>query len=540
MQQEAAMRAAVDTGVGKGLLKDLVGIGAPAMFLEMRWRSHFKEGKLAETGYYKNFCMSVANSLGAKPDPAFTWYSEHGGNGPMFLVSSYAELIAKGKIPQGPILIGGVEENATFDRAARAGRGEELKGLGWGDAPGNAVPAADTTKVNILPVDKTGRDIMTQTRAHVPGMAINWYGMLENAYRHDLGRSFDEHHPKMAGLWSRFSVVAAANPEHAWYPEERTVDWLLTPSNENRRMAFPYTKWMCARDEVDMSSAAIMMSAAEAKRRGIPEERLVYLWGTGDAYDTNVMGLRRAFGESLSMKAAYEEAFRSAGLDLAAGDAEKVAAYDIYSCFPVAVEQACRCLGLDPDTTDVSRLTATGGLPYHGGPGSNYSGHGLCALIAKLRLESFRDKLGMVCANGGNLTEHGTGIFSTAPPPMTYSRRDPAEYKPDCELPKDQFAFAPNGKGKVVTWTVSYKKKPEGALDTAIIIGEMTSGPDAGKRFIAVSQNGDEATMNWMVDACRIGAEVDVVCDGKKEQFTKNSQIYRVWFAKPSATKARL
>ena len=41
--------------------------------------------------------------------------------------------------------------------------------------------------------------------------------------------------------------------------------------------------------------------------------QMVYLWGSGDAYDTTVMALRRKFGESLSMKAAYAEAFRSAG-----------------------------------------------------------------------------------------------------------------------------------------------------------------------------------------------------------------------------------
>ena len=64
----------------------------------------------------------------------------------------------------------------------------------------------------------------------------------------------------------------------------------------------------------------------------------MYLWGSGDAYDTHVMGLRRVYGQSLSMKAAYAEAFRSAGLDLDI-DAERVALYDIYSCFPVAVEQ---------------------------------------------------------------------------------------------------------------------------------------------------------------------------------------------------------
>jgi hypothetical protein len=176
MLEVAALKAANDAlgESGGAMLQDLVGIGAPAMFLEMRWRAEFKDGPIAETGYYKNFCMSVANKLGASPDPKYTWYSEHGGNGPMFVLSSYAELISKGEIPQGPILIGGVEENSTFDRAARAGRGAALKDLGWGDAPGNPVPAADKTIVNVIPADTTAKEIMTQTRAHVPGMAINW------------------------------------------------------------------------------------------------------------------------------------------------------------------------------------------------------------------------------------------------------------------------------------------------------------------------------------------------------------------------------
>ena len=40
-----------------------------------------------------------------------------------------------------------------------------------------------------------------------------------------------------------------------------------------------------------------------------------------------------------------------------------------------------------------------------------------------------------------------------------------------------------------------YKRQPEGALDTAIVIGEMTSGPDRGKRFVATSRPDDKATL---------------------------------------------
>ena len=54
MLQEAGRRAALDAcgsaAEGEKLLKDLVGIGAPAMFLEMRWRTAFPSGPIATTG----------------------------------------------------------------------------------------------------------------------------------------------------------------------------------------------------------------------------------------------------------------------------------------------------------------------------------------------------------------------------------------------------------------------------------------------------------------------------------------------------------
>ena len=53
----------------------------------------------------------------------------------------------------------------------------------------------------------------------------------------------------------------------------------------------------------------------------------------------NSLVMREQYAECRSMKAAYTEAFRSAGLGEA--DGEKVAFFDIYSCFPIAVEAAC-------------------------------------------------------------------------------------------------------------------------------------------------------------------------------------------------------
>ncbi len=56
--------------------------------------------------------------------------------------------------------------------------------------------------------------------------------------------------------------------------------------------------------------------------------------------------------------------------------------FDLYSCFPSAIEAAVEGLGIDPDHRC---LTVTGGLPYFGGPGNNYTTHAIATLTDRLR-----------------------------------------------------------------------------------------------------------------------------------------------------------
>lgn len=187
----AARAAAADASPTAGadaLLKDLVAVGAPMMFLEMRWAAAFGGEQI-----YHNFERSVADELGANPADELCWSSMHGGNGPQFMVSSFAELIAEGKIAQGPILVGGVEENSTFDRAVRPGNKEALLEAGWGDAGAGATPDKPPTVVNQHPSPEEDALIERQTGLHVGGGAIHNYAMFENAQAAALGRSADEH-----------------------------------------------------------------------------------------------------------------------------------------------------------------------------------------------------------------------------------------------------------------------------------------------------------------------------------------------------------
>ncbi|MFN4116850.1 MAG: hypothetical protein ACK4F7_10190, partial [Inhella sp.] len=69
----------------------------------------------------------------------------------------------------------------------------------------------------------------------------------------------------------------------------------------------------------------------------------------------------------------------AAAFAAAGKSADDMAAFDFYSCFPVPVfNAAVDGLGLSAD--DPRGLTVTGGLPYFGGAGNNYSMHAFATM----------------------------------------------------------------------------------------------------------------------------------------------------------------
>ena len=85
---------------------------------------------------------------------------------------------------------------------------------------------------------------------------------------------------------------------------------------------------------------------------------------------------------------------------------------DLYSCFASSVCFALDGLGMAED--DGRGVTQTGGLPYHGGPGSNYMTHSIAAMVETLRLENpgsywHGERRGDACRSTCY------GVWSTAP-----------------------------------------------------------------------------------------------------------------------------
>jgi acetyl-CoA C-acetyltransferase len=165
-----------------------------------------------------------------------------------------------------------------------------------------------------------------------------------------------------------------------------------------------------AQDAVNQGAAVILTSEAEADRLGIAAERRVYLHGYADAHDA-MPSERGDLSRSVAMEATLKLALASSGLTTA-----NIAHFDLYSCFPVAVLLAAEALGIDwqADPDGAAKLTVTGGLPFFGGAGNNYSMHAIATMVERLRADP--DRFGLVLANGGFLSKEAVGVYSARPP----------------------------------------------------------------------------------------------------------------------------
>ena len=170
--------------------------------------------------------------------------------------------------------------------------------------------------------------------------------------------------------------MAAQNPEHAWFPTERSAQELATVDEVNRAVTSPgYPKYMNAIMDVDQGAAVLLMSVREAARLGIPEHKWVYLHGCADAYDWPTSAERAQLHRAPAMAMCARKALQDARVSMC-----DVKHMDIYSCFPSAVQLARREMGFEHiGDAQSERLTLTGGLPFHGGPGNNYSMHSVAA-----------------------------------------------------------------------------------------------------------------------------------------------------------------
>ena len=463
--EQAVYKALEDAGISKASLADLDSLVMVKSFREST----------------RNSPEALANRIGATR--ATQWLMPNGGNGPQYLVNRFSEAIANGESRF--VLFAGAEAMATARKIVKT-TGEQPP---WQEA------ASGDPSFLVEDVELS----TPHEQQHGLWLAPGFYAMSENARRHQLGHSIEEHQLGLGELFARFTEVAAKSP-HAWYPVQRSAEEIATATNSNRYVAWPYTKYMNAMNQINQSAALLLTSVDQARKLGITDDKFIYLHGCSDTKEKSILG-RQNYYSSEAMRVMAEQVFANNGAsgDLGIDDMKHI---DFYSCFPSAVAMARDTFGLSVD--DPRQLTITGGLPFHGGAGNNYVMNSIAAMVEKVRAD--KGSYGLVTANGGYFSKHAAGIYSTNPVEGDWSRTDPASYQKVLDdAPDTPFTESPNGEGTIETYTVLYGR--DNQPRQGVVIGRLGElGDPKAERFVAVVDD-DSDVLEGMTQVDMIGSK---------------------------------
>jgi acetyl-CoA C-acetyltransferase len=371
MWEQVARAAADDSGAGAAL----EALDSLDIVFCQTWQYDDPPGRLGER-------------IGSSPSRAH--YSGIGGTTPQVLVQDAGARILRGESDLA--LVVGAEALAT--QRAYKKRGER--------APYSFKPAEKRPypwEAPFAPAE-VAHDFM---------QAWLTFAVFDNARRAHLGIPLADYRERLGELLAPMTSVAAANPD-AWFRIARSAHEVIDASPDNRMVGYPYTKYMVSIMDVDMAAAVLLASHERADALGVPPAQRVYLRGWCYATDPTYVAEHPELWRSPAMRAASAEALRIAGVAV-----DDVAHLDLYSCFGSSVNFARDALGITTD--DTRPLTVTGGLPYHGGAGSNYMTHSIATMADVLRADP--GAFGLVSGVGMHMTKHVFGVYSVDPGPVS-------------------------------------------------------------------------------------------------------------------------
>jgi acetyl-CoA C-acetyltransferase len=464
---DAARAALKDTGADPAAVAAAIDTVAG-----IRQFENSTPGARALLGRSDNYPRSVAGRIGASPARAILEVS--GGQAPQHLVNELAAAIAAGRGEV--VLVFGSEAISTIDHYAKTGTA---------DRP-------DFTEHADGSLEDRGYGLRLMLSRHLAAHGLTGapaqYALFDNARRARLKQTREEYAAAMGALFAPFTKVAAANP-HASAPAERTAEELVTPTEANRLIADPYTRYIVAREKVNQGAAVLLTSVAAARRLGVAEDRWVFLPGHADLRERTLMDRADLSASPASVMAARH------ALEVAGITADDLATIDLYSCFPAPVFNICDGLGLALD--DPRGLTLTGGLPFFGGAGNNYSMHAIAETVQRAR--SHPGSFGLVGANGGTMSKYSVGIYSTSPAPWRPDHSHDLQDEID-NWPVPPQAVQADGWGSIETYTVRHGR--DGSR-TGIVIGRLEADD---RRFVA--KGDDDALLSLLTTGEPIGARV--------------------------------
>lgn len=418
------------------------------------------------------FPLAVASRIGATPKRAI--YDVLGGQSPQALVGEFAQELIAGRADV--VVIAGGEALANMRAAQRSGAE-----LDWSEKH-----AGEWEDRGLF----SGPMIVSQSElAHGLMDAMSYYGFIETARRIKAGRTVAEHRQYMAELIAPFSDVAATNP-YSMFDETYSAEAIATETSDNRALTTPFLKSMVAKDGVNQGAAIIMTTVGRARELGVPETQWVYLRGHAEGQEKLMLD-RTELGRSVAMDVIIEAALSAANVA-----PQQIEYADIYSCFPCVVDQAATALDRKGKP-----MTLTGGLPFFGGPGNNYTLHGICEVVNACR--NMPGSLGLAHGNGGWMSKQAVGVYSTdAVEGDVFPDRDLIAKKIDEQLSPGQVEQV-SGEAVIETYIVNHKR---GVPIGAVVVGQIKTG----ERFYAKLQDMTADQLLDMADGKYDGTKIRV------------------------------
>jgi acetyl-CoA C-acetyltransferase len=433
-------------------------------------------GAAAPFGCSNNFPRSIARRIGADPTRAILEVT--GGQGPQHLVNEFAHEIAAGRAEMA--LFVGSEAISTVRHLQANGQTRD-----WAETVDGALEDRGYGLEGLL------SPALMRHGARAP---MHFYALFENARRAKRGLDRAAYRAEMGALFAPFTDVAAANP-HAMSRERFSAEDLASVTKDNRLVADPFPRRVVSRDQANQGAAVLMASYAKARALGVAPEKMVFLRGGADVYERTVME-RQDLAQSPASVLAMRAALIAAGASMS-----DIGRFDLYSCFPIAVFNICDAFGLS--ASDPRGLTLTGGLPFFGGAGNNYSMHAIASMVQTLRREP--GALGLVAANGGFLSKYSVGIYAAKPAPFAPFDSAPLQAEIN-SWPSPVATESPEGACTVESYTIDYSAEPR-----VTIVGR----DGQNRRFAAMGAKGDAAIAAKFEAQEPLGAAVEVKLDDR-------------------------
>jgi len=231
-------------------------------------------------------------------------------------------------------------------------------------------------------------------------MAVGYYAIMENAYRFSKNEEIFEHNKKLAKLYEGFSKIAYKN-KNSWTNKKYSAQDIMNTSFKNSYQAYPYNKLHCTSWNVNQASAIILCSEEIADELYISKNKRIYPLASSENNHMLTLVQRENLINPTGMKLAAKFI-----KDILALHNKDVDYYDLYSCFPIAVQMFCESLELDLS----SSLTITGGMSFAGGPLNHYVLQSTTQLIDKLRKN--KNKIGLITGVSGLMTKQSYALWS--------------------------------------------------------------------------------------------------------------------------------